>query len=496
MSSLNDAFSIPARSQNALAWPRRRALLAPCGVTLFILAAAVLLRVAAASGELWLDEASTLRYVENVSSLPDVFVKIHADNNHFLTSAYIYLVGTGASTIALRFSSILFGAMTVLAAKRAAGRYGQPAGVIAALLAAFSYFFVHYGSEARGYAGMMLAVFLAYDVLQTWLERGDRRSLFLFAAAVCFGTFSHLTMVEPTAILWLSATARLLAEGADLRVQLRRAALLAGAGVLGTAPAMACAIYDFHAPDYHMGWVVPFSFEMLGQGLAGLDRTTLGFPEALSDAPTIALTAAFALIMLLLAPAPARWFPALTLFGLPPLHAAFGFLSQQYPRFHLVQAVALVLLAGMGLGALWERKGAARMAAVVALALFGLGQALNLVEFFRFGRGAYTAALMRMSEHGPAAYAIDPDSAPFEVPRTASLIARRAGVSAEFVTEKDFCAKQPQWLLLATYVAVPRTFPEQTTVGPAECAARFQRDSDYPAWGLSGTHWALYRRAS
>jgi len=494
MSTVNDACLAPARSAETPAWPRRRAL-TPYGATLFIFAAAVALRIAGASGDLWLDEASTLRLVDRISSLPDVLFKIHSDNNHFLTSAYIFLVGAGAPTIALRFSSILFGAMSVLAARTAAGRYGPSAGVIAALVTAFGYFFVHYGSEARGYAGMILAVLLAYDALQSWLERNDRRSLLLFSATVCFGTFAHLTMVEPAAVLWLSGVARLFAEGADTRGQLRRAALLAGAAALGAAPAMACAIYDFHAPDFHMGWVEPFSFGRLCQGLAGVDRTTLGLPEFLADGPTVALTAVFGLIMLLLAPAPARWFPGLTLFGLPPLHAAVGFVSQQYPRFHLVQAVALVLIAGAGLGALWERKGAARAAAVAALALFGLGQAWNLTEFFRFGRGAYTAALTRMTEQGPAGYAIDADSAPFEIPRTADLAARRAAVSVEFVPEKDFCARRPQWLLLATYVSVPRIFPEQTSAGPAECAATFQRDSDYLAWGLSGTRWTLYRRA-
>jgi hypothetical protein len=111
--------------------------------------------------------------------------------------------------------------------------------------------------------------------------------------------------------------------------------------------------------------------------------------------------------MLALVPAGRRWFPAIAVFGLPLAHVALRLPSQFYPRFHLTAAVGLLLLTSDGLAALWSRKGAARAASIAVLALILAGQALNLTEFFTFGRGHYVAAFRRMSEGGPVTYAAD-----------------------------------------------------------------------------------------
>lgn len=494
MTTSNDSLPAPPRALGVPALAGLRAALAPLGLVALAVSVGVSLRLVGAEGELWLDEVTTLRLVSRATALSDVFLKIHSDNNHTLNSAWIFLIGPDQSAPLLRLPAIVFGGLSLLAARRAAGRYGQAAGLIAALLFATSYFFVHYGSEARGYSAMILASLLAFDALQAWLDRSERGALLVFAAAVCFGTFSHLTMVEATGALCLSAAARILAEDGKLSAQLKRAAIPCVAAAIGSAPALACFAYGFAAGDYRMGWLAPFSFETLAQGLAGLSRTTLGLPEALGDGAVVALTAALALVLLKLAPSRARWFPAIAIFGLPLLHAALGFPTQLYPRFHLIDAVGLLLLASVGLGVLWERRGPSRLLAVAALTLFGLGQAWNLTEFFRNGRGQYTAAIMRIASEG-GSYAVPEDSAPFETAKVADVAARRAGVKADFVAEKDLCAEKPQWLVVTALVNLPRDFPSERTAGPPGCEARFMRDRSFPAWGLSGFSWTLYRRA-
>ena len=52
-------------------------------VVLAAVAAGLCLRIIAAKGDLWLDEIWTLRLLEPVKSLGDVFFKVHHDNNHF-----------------------------------------------------------------------------------------------------------------------------------------------------------------------------------------------------------------------------------------------------------------------------------------------------------------------------------------------------------------------------------------------------------------------------
>src|SRR5690606_7161123 len=98
-------------------------------------------------------EVWSLERATGVASFADVFTAIHSDNNHWLVSLWLRWAGPEATPLVLRAPAIVLGTLAVPAAFLAGrARAGAAAGVVAAAVVAVSYPFVHYGSEARGYA--------------------------------------------------------------------------------------------------------------------------------------------------------------------------------------------------------------------------------------------------------------------------------------------------------------------------------------------------------
>ncbi|TIP55024.1 MAG: hypothetical protein E5X68_36155, partial [Mesorhizobium sp.] len=71
--------------------------------------AGLALRVLGARGDLWLDEIWSLVQLEPLTSIDQIFWRINHDNNHFLNSIYLYLVGADASPLLQRGLSIALG---------------------------------------------------------------------------------------------------------------------------------------------------------------------------------------------------------------------------------------------------------------------------------------------------------------------------------------------------------------------------------------------------
>ena len=66
-----------------------------------------------AQGDLWLDEAWSLKLVADISSPWAVFWAISHDNNHFLNSFWLSWLGPEAPAWAYRLPSVVFGTLAV-----------------------------------------------------------------------------------------------------------------------------------------------------------------------------------------------------------------------------------------------------------------------------------------------------------------------------------------------------------------------------------------------
>ena len=155
-------------------------------------AIAVVLRIAAARGELWFDEVWSIRLVqEHVRSPADIVLRLKHDGNHMLNTMVEYLVGPDGGSWSYRWPAVLFGSATVVLAAWVQRRRGWATAFAAAVLCGSSYWLVHYSSEARGYAYLSFFMLLAYAAL--WEAEEGRRWKWevLYAASCILGFLAH-----------------------------------------------------------------------------------------------------------------------------------------------------------------------------------------------------------------------------------------------------------------------------------------------------------------
>lgn len=448
------------------------------------------LRVAGASGSLWFDEIWSLQNLEGLSGPGDIFWGISQDNNHFLNSLWLWAVGPHANPIMQRAMSIAFGVASILMAARIVDREAGPAGGwTAALLFAISPILVQYGSEARGYSGMIFGLLWAFDALVRFIARtdGDRPRLEL-ALAVTIGSLSHVQMAPATIALVAASVVCVALLTRDAGVTVRAAGNLGSAVLLGIAPvgfAIAAGVLNTHMIRF--GDQTPFAFPLWAEGLAGAARATFGFPDIPGIAGILIFAAGVAGVATIVVRGNFAVLTGALVFALPLAEAAARMPNVHIPRFHIAWAVGLLLLFAAGIARLWERSGAPRLATVLLLAAFVVGAAFDLAAFLRLGRGTYAPMIRAI---GSGTYATD---AEIIAKRTIRFYAPRVGANPEWLRQ-DRCDASPDWFLHVDDNRNLASPPPEMTSGPAACETRFRFVESTPYAGLSGFRWSLYRR--
>src|SRR5205823_8052609 len=157
--------------------------------------AGLILRVLAARGGLWTDEAWSMIYAEQARNAAGVCLRINHDNNHHLNTLWLQAIGIGAPPWLARLPAILAGTACVVVAAVLTGDKSRAAGLVAALLFAISPALVTLGSEARGYALMLLAVLTMLLMVTRAVERRwSAATSWWLALVAALGMLSHLTM--------------------------------------------------------------------------------------------------------------------------------------------------------------------------------------------------------------------------------------------------------------------------------------------------------------
>jgi hypothetical protein len=447
-----------------------------------------LLRLFAARGDLWLDEIWSIQNLQPIDNVGGIFWGISQDNNHILNSLWLWFVGPNATSIVVRLEAIVLGSLTIPVAAKLCARSGAAAGLAGAALVAGAAIFVHYGSEARGYAGLILMIFIAAEALENFLEDPSKnRSRLLVGAAVALGALFHLTMLTAAFTLILATLARIYFATRAAGCVTSAARDLAMPAVLGALPALGFLVAGaLNTHKIQLGDQVPFSFARLAQGVTSLYEATLGLPYDLpiwmAAAMAIVLTALGALLI-----APERRILPLACLLVPPTLAALvGLPNVHIVRFYLIGAVGVVILLSDLIGRLWSTR---HVAFVVAICLaLTIGNGLHVAQLLARGRGNYEEVIRRMESAGAATYA---SNMPAEVGRTLRFYDRRFALTQ--VTAAIWCRRAPDWFILSddpAGEAVHRAF------GPPQCAAPFNLDMVMQPAPLSGLRLALYRRAN
>lgn len=172
----------------------------------FLLVAVVLtgmyLRASCASGELWFDEIWTLEKAQSVAS-PFSALFIRHDNAHPLTSVWMALLPPDTRSFVYRLPALFFSfvlLVMILSRSARSSLYERATYGVWLLMCATSYLLVLYGSEARGYSGL-IATSAALFIFR---ERFSQGSPLVFCIVCIVGILSHALFLLTLAgfVLW------------------------------------------------------------------------------------------------------------------------------------------------------------------------------------------------------------------------------------------------------------------------------------------------------
>lgn len=451
-----------------------------CTTALVMLTAVgLLLRILGGRGELWLDEIWSLNLTSTVQSAWGLFWLRH-DNNHLLNSLWLYLLGPGHGFYLYRALAICCSSTAlILSVALAFKNLRQLEALVCSTILAFSYVLVLYGSEARGYAYLML--FLASNI---GAYLGFRRNfsvkwLALFWVTAWLGILSHLSFLH----FYLSL---LLADVASSWWR-KRAEKLAALHLPASA---GVALFCWHfipglqigGGPMHSSWDTFFSVFSIGFGgdelsadmphrgalLMGLATSiyVLACTESLRcirDNRTLGIL----LIALLL---------------VVPL----GFITLLQPKFITVRYLLPTLLGSylaMSLfcARLIRRDRVGKVLAFSMMILFCCGNLRNTALLLDLGRGKYSKALERIASAGPN-----------------PLIGARQVFQVD--TTLQFYRRGPTALPLTTLQTLPISDPDTSfdwiITANSEPAPKEQGcalTDEYGSAPLSGFTWHLWR---
>lgn len=373
------------------------------GITLL----GLILRLWSARGGLWVDEAWSAVMVERARTPLGIFTTINHDNNHHLNSLWMWLVGYGAPPLALRTLSIATGTAMILVAAAIGAQRSACHALVAAALFAVSPIMVDYGSEARGYMPMLLALMTMIWLVLRWLSAADdeRVPRWRLALLATLGLLSQLTMLFGICAiaLWVAVALRVRHggdRGARLTIHLLLPTIVATAAVFALVLGAASA----SPTGMQVGDYVAFSPSTMGQALVVMVAASIGglaAPTWIAGVATIAL--AVALVLVIRRRDPAAIFYLAAIIGLPLGLAVLRVGNTGMPRYFLLSSLALVLLlAGLLADGLRKTHAIRYVSAILlaAIMLASIRDDLSQAALFRGDTGAAITAMAAISPTG------------------------------------------------------------------------------------------------
>jgi hypothetical protein len=478
----------------------RRSAVVSAISTAGILVLAAVLRLLASFDDFWLDEIWSWEIVQQqVVSADDVLLKVKHENNHFLNSWWIYLVGPDADWRWYRLPAVILGTLTVVLARLAMARAGSAAVLAVSVLTVPSYLLVHYSSEARGYAYAVFFLLAAYLFLEKALadfgqnklpsdsDGGWRRRVteVLFGAcsiAGCLGQPIFL-MAYPALVVW--AIARLVRKPATWRARmgmLTRTFLLPTAGLAALWFINISQMENGEGPRFHRAAVAASTLSLM-----------VGGPEEGTGAVIVACLVAIAVIVELVCQARGgddRWTFHLGMILVPPLVLLAMNRSEVYPRYFLCTVASLYLvLAELAARALSQGR-LARMTGLAVLLAVCVGNSVHLADLFRFGRGHAFEVLRLIDSLTPGSEIVIATDQSFRHGMVLRYYERLLPPGRRIVRVDDgpWPAGGPAWLLKHS---LKRRFVPPASIRD-NAGNAYRLTGQFPYSGLSGWHTAVY----
>jgi hypothetical protein len=445
-------------------------------------------RVWAAWDDFWLDEIWSLEYFGLEAKSPfDILARMPESNNHHLVSLWMYVCGDRAQWFIYRVPSILAGVGTIALIWRIGCRWDRQTGIVAAALSGGSFFLITYASEARGYALAGFFSLAAFLMLDRFLRRPGWLPAFGFGVMVLLSHASHLTSVlfYAGALTWSAvALARKAASWKQAFLWFSQCHLVAIAGLV--------AFGAIALRNYTVGGAPPY---VLSDVIVATLAVSLGIPRG-----PLVVVAAIATLALGLAGVVKLWqarddvavFFVTTIFAAPAL-VMLSRPSSLYERFFYLSVLFYLLPLSYVLMGYLRAGGWQRDLAFLALALIVVANGWQNVQFLRYGRGQYLNALRDIAKNSRSADITVQTDHDFRNQLMLSYYCSRFLNEYQWLYQpQDSPAERPtEWAILHSfdpnYVPASRIFDAHKH--------RYDFEKLYPYYGLSGFHWAVYRRA-
>ena len=472
--------------------PKAAASLVP--VIAVVLVVAALVRLAASWNDLWLDEIWTLKQLGGLHSPLGIVTELRHDNNHVLNSVFLYCLRPIGWDWLYRLPALLAGFATIALGAYFATLDDTPApppadaspqvrALVTALVFGASHPLIQYGSEARGYA---LALAFGLGAVAVAVRDGVRPVS--RAAPACWALLVLAFLSHALALHLLTA---LVAWGA-VRAFRRD----------GVATAIATLAWWFTVPVVAFGAF--YWWFLRGITVGGGNREGIWPPLLRAIAVVTGLPrdvpGVLQLVIVLAVTAAGIWLLArrrsdLWVFFLVGIVVSPALLAIVQPtnlyaeRYFLVSMLLWLLLLARLLAWLVTRGGAATVAAVVVLALFGVANGARVARLLHEGRGSYQEALRYMVAHttgDTTAIASDHD---FRNRLVVEYFGPRMSKPVRYVSRAEITPTQ--WYLAQRS---PGADPPLQRIAVPRGTYRLVRS--YPAAMLSGLTWFVYERES
>lgn len=458
-------------------------------VAVFLMLAAISLRLPGIFTDLWLDEIWSLRVARGLRSCGEVFAAVHHEINHHLNTLWIMAAGADASAPALRALPLTMGVLSIPVFAGLCAAAGRRAGWIGGCLCAGSYLHVLYSSELRGYAGVVLAALLTLLLLRRMPARPGAGRIAAFGAVQTAGLLCHLMFLSVMLASLAHASAVLRGRWSGWRDAAR--------------------FLSPHAP----GWVaavvlylVDVRFLVNGGGSAARSLVD-SFGTALAwtlDAGGFGGNVTFIAFLATAFAAHAGWrrvaerdvpeavfLAGVTLF-FPVALVMYRSSDAVYPRHFLVSSVFLLLLVSVALDAWWSAGGLRRLLAAALLGGYGICGGFGLATFYRLGRGDSSGMVRYLAEHGSGDIVTVAGEQDLRVLETLRFHAPRIEGRRElrYFMQGQWPVEGAEFIVFSKETTESAEGREVIHAGPVS----YRLEKVFAAAPLAGLHWLVYRR--
>jgi hypothetical protein len=451
---------------------------------LCLLAVGVVLRLLAARGDLWLDEAMSLLAVRKWEPNNPLLVFGWAhDNNHPLNSLWMYLTRGVSSAWPYRILSLLSGIGSLILVSTWPLKRAGIERMVLAVLWTFSYLLCLYDSEARGYAPMVFFGLLAWrfslrlENSITWFSvLKVNLCLLLSSLAHVIGVYWFVFV----GVLLLGGQGRTRPKAATRILLLLPSFLFLGLyywGFIETLPEGSGALRSYTE--------VILSALALAGGASGL--SAFAPREGLLSLLVVALFCALSVKALAVLSRSEKKLASALLTGIiaAPILVLVVFEPRVlYERYLLVPIALSYFLLASYFSYLWEYSKGARVFVALLLVAYVGGNSFKLYELLAFGRGSYSAAFHEMTRENSSGVTTAAFDQPFRGEVIAELYGESRGIRATTEVAKS------EWYVLSSQ---ERGFEPPQEIDFKE-AGRFVLTKTHRSAQLSGFTWFVYQR--